>query len=133
MVYGTTAQVSSLPLCLGPLFGCCHTVHLVCMSFPTNWACSRLTGSVLASAEVESDDLLGLDPKRRRVHSSMYADLRTNLPRVIMGFSDFPNIPAALNGRSVDPRRFPAHPEVCGVWCLLCPCNERRALIFLSH
>ena len=66
-------------------------------------------------AEVESDDLLGLDPKRRRVHSSLYADLRTNLPREVMGFSDFPNVPAALNGRSVDPRRFPAHPEVFGL------------------
>ncbi|KAK9832816.1 hypothetical protein WJX81_004138 [Elliptochloris bilobata] len=64
------------------------------------------------SADVESDDLLGLDPKRRRVHSSLYADLRTNLPREVMGFSDFPNTPAALNGRSVDARRFPAHPEV---------------------
>lgn len=28
------------------------------------------------------DDPLGVDPARRRVHSSMYAGLRTNLPRV---------------------------------------------------
>lgn len=61
---------------------------------------------------MESDDLLGRDPGRRRVHSSLYADLRTNLPREVMGFSDFPNTPAALNGRSADPRRFPAHTEV---------------------
>lgn len=61
---------------------------------------------------MESDDLLGRDPGRRRVHSSLYADLRTNLPREVMGFSDFPNIPAALNGRSTDPRRYPAHTEV---------------------
>jgi len=64
------------------------------------------------SAEVEADDLLGRDPRRRRVHSSMYADLRTNLPREVMGFSDFPDIPAALGGRSADARRFPAHAEV---------------------
>jgi len=63
-------------------------------------------------AEVEADDLLGRDPARRRVHSSMYTDLRTNLPREVMGFSDFPDVPAALGGRSADARRFPAHTEV---------------------
>lgn len=64
------------------------------------------------------------------MHSSLYADLRTNLPREIMGFSDFPNIPTALNGRSVDPRRFPAHPEVCG------PCSShaiQRRTCFPLH
>lgn len=33
--------------------------------------------------EVEEDDPVGQDPHRRRVHSSMYADLRTNLPREV--------------------------------------------------
>ncbi len=40
-------------------------------------------------AETEPD-LLGLDVKDGRVHSSMYASLRTNLPTRLMAFSDFP-------------------------------------------
>lgn len=38
-------------------------------------------------------DALGLDeqrPPESRVHSSMYKQLRTNLPREIMSYSDFP-------------------------------------------
>lgn len=37
-------------------------------------------------ADDVQDDPLGVDPARRRVHSSMYAGLRTNLPRVSGGF-----------------------------------------------
>ncbi|KAF8697878.1 hypothetical protein HU200_035371 [Digitaria exilis] len=43
-------------------------------------------------------------------HSSLYASLRTNLPRETMGFLDFP-FSAAVPG-SADPRRFPGHEEV---------------------
>ncbi|XP_062201165.1 flavin-containing monooxygenase FMO GS-OX-like 3 isoform X2 [Phragmites australis] len=43
-------------------------------------------------------------------HSSLYASLRTNLPRETMGFLDFP-FSAAAPG-SADPRRFPGHEEV---------------------
>ncbi|CAN6312674.1 unnamed protein product [Urochloa humidicola] len=43
------------------------------------------------------------------VHSSLYESLRTNLPREVMGFLDFPF--AAVPG-SVDARRFPRHEEV---------------------
>jgi hypothetical protein len=39
--------------------------------------------------EVDSD-LLGVEPHRKCVHSSMYASLRTNLPREVMNFIDFP-------------------------------------------
>ncbi|XP_020169303.1 flavin-containing monooxygenase FMO GS-OX-like 2 [Aegilops tauschii subsp. strangulata] len=42
-------------------------------------------------------------------HSSLYASLRTNLPRESMGFLDFPFV---AGRSSADPRRFPGHPEV---------------------
>jgi cation diffusion facilitator CzcD-associated flavoprotein CzcO len=42
-------------------------------------------------------------------HSSLYESLRTNLPREVMGFLDFPF--AATPG-SLDTRRFPRHEEV---------------------
>ncbi|KAL6642724.1 hypothetical protein ACP70R_020905 [Stipagrostis hirtigluma subsp. patula] len=44
-------------------------------------------------------------------HSSLYASLRTNLPRECMGFLDFPFAAAAVPG-SGDARRFPGHEEV---------------------
>ncbi|KAF8650499.1 hypothetical protein HU200_063867 [Digitaria exilis] len=44
-------------------------------------------------------------------HSSMYASLRTNLPREVMGFLDFPFV-ATPGSSSVDARRFPRHEEV---------------------
>uniref|UniRef100_A0A453J9E5 Flavin-containing monooxygenase n=1 Tax=Aegilops tauschii subsp. strangulata TaxID=200361 RepID=A0A453J9E5_AEGTS len=43
------------------------------------------------------------------VHGSLYASLRTNLPRECMGFLDFPFV---ADESSVDPRRFPGHQEV---------------------
>ena len=46
-------------------------------------------GTWVYTHEVESDPL-GLDPGRTIVHSSLYSSLRTNLPREVMGFSDFP-------------------------------------------
>lgn len=45
-----------------------------------------------------------------KVHSSMYDNLRTNLPREIMGFSEFPF--DASFPESEDPRRFCTHHEV---------------------
>ncbi|CAM0956251.1 unnamed protein product [Alopecurus aequalis] len=42
-------------------------------------------------------------------HSSLYASLRTNLPREVMGFLDFPFTTASS---VVDGRRFPGHQEV---------------------
>ena len=35
-----------------------------------------------------------------------------NLPREIMSFSDFPFIPEAMGGRSIDVRRYCCHQEV---------------------
>jgi cation diffusion facilitator CzcD-associated flavoprotein CzcO len=43
-------------------------------------------------------------------YSSLYASLRTNLPREIMGFLDFPFV--AVEGADSDQRRFPGHEEV---------------------
>ncbi|CAM6012070.1 unnamed protein product [Sphagnum balticum] len=53
-------------------------------------------------------DLLGIEPHRKRVHSSAYASLRTNIPRLVMSFIDFPFL--AQKGR--DARFYPGHNEV---------------------
>ncbi|KAF3795256.1 Flavin-containing monooxygenase FMO GS-OX-like 2, partial [Nymphaea thermarum] len=67
-----------------------------------------LGGNWVYTPEVESDDLLGLNPKRKVVHSSLYKSLRTNLPREAMGFLDYP-FTARAGG---DSRRFPGYREV---------------------
>ena len=40
-------------------------------------------GGVWVYTDQIEDDTLGTDPNRRRVHTSMYANLRTNLPREV--------------------------------------------------
>ncbi|CAN6460757.1 unnamed protein product [Victoria cruziana] len=65
-------------------------------------------GTWVYTPEVESDDLLGVNPSRRVVSSSLYRSLRTNLPREVMGFLDYPF--KEVPGR--DGRRFPGHEEV---------------------
>lgn len=67
-------------------------------------------GTWVYTPQVESDPL-GLDPRRAVVHSSLYQSLRTNLPREIMGFRDFPFV-AKNDDNKRDPRRFPGHREV---------------------
>ncbi|PRQ18140.1 putative flavin monooxygenase, FAD/NAD(P)-binding domain-containing protein [Rosa chinensis] len=62
------------------------------------------------TTEVESDPI-GLHPNRTIVHSSMYQSLRTNPPREIMGFRDYPSA-AKEQDEERDPRRFPGHREV---------------------
>lgn len=69
----------------------------------------QVGGSWVYTAEVESDPL-GLDPKRRLVHPSLYESLRTNLPRECMGFRDYPF--RRREGKGRDSRRFPGHREV---------------------
>ncbi|KNA16673.1 hypothetical protein SOVF_087100 [Spinacia oleracea] len=66
-------------------------------------------GTWVYSPEIESDPL-GLDPTRKIVHSSLYSSLRTNLPREVMGFGDFPFVASGKTDR--DSRRFPGHEEV---------------------
>ncbi|KAK8325992.1 hypothetical protein V6Z12_A11G088500 [Gossypium hirsutum] len=53
-------------------------------------------------------DLLGLDPNREIVHSSLYRSLRVNLPRQIMCFMDY----SFMKKECGDPRTFPGHEEV---------------------
>ncbi|CAA7041600.1 unnamed protein product, partial [Microthlaspi erraticum] len=68
----------------------------------------QVGGTWIYTDHVESDQL-SVDPTRIVVHSSVYGSLRTNLPRECMGFRDFP---FAIRSESIDPRRFPSHPEV---------------------
>eukprot|EP00250_Pteridium_aquilinum_P006132 c16108_g1_i2 orf=97-1701(-) len=63
------------------------------------------------SQKAEDEDPLGLSPHRTLIHSSMYLSLRTNLPREIMGFLDFPFLPKH-HDCSRDARRYPGHAEV---------------------
>ncbi|GFH23094.1 flavin-containing monooxygenase, partial [Haematococcus lacustris] len=58
---------------------------------------SSVGGVWAYNPDVESDDLLGQQPWRQTLHASMYAGLRTNLPRQIMAFSDFPFVPQTLD------------------------------------
>ncbi|PIN20862.1 Flavin-containing monooxygenase [Handroanthus impetiginosus] len=68
---------------------------------------NRLGGTWVYNPRVESDPL-SLDPNREIVHSSLYQSLCTNLPRQLMGFSDYP-----FNTRKYgDLRTFPGHEEV---------------------
>ncbi|KAK2979976.1 hypothetical protein RJ640_006784 [Escallonia rubra] len=67
----------------------------------------QLGGTWVYNPRVESDPL-GLDPNREIIHSSLYYSLRTNFPRHLMGFSDYP-FAVRENG---DSRNFPGHGEV---------------------
>ncbi|KAK2993843.1 hypothetical protein RJ640_012804 [Escallonia rubra] len=72
---------------------------------------NQVGGTWVYSPNTESDPI-GLDPNRNIVHTSLYASLRTNLPREAMGFRDFPFVETGRVHR--DPRRFPGHEEVLG-------------------
>lgn len=63
-----------------------------------------------------------------RVHSSMYANLRTNLPREVMSYTDFP-----FTQSWGDPRRFCGHAEVrpCGTRTHLQPPRREFTSRFL--
>ncbi|KAE8699717.1 late embryoproteinsis abundant protein-like [Hibiscus syriacus] len=68
---------------------------------------NKVGGIWLYTPRMESD-LLGLDPNREIVHSSLYKSLRTNLPRQAMSFLDYPFV----KKEGGDPRTFPGHEEV---------------------
>ncbi|GER28026.1 flavin-containing monooxygenase-related family protein [Striga asiatica] len=70
---------------------------------------TQVGGTWAYTPETETDPL-GLDPARKVIHSSLYASLRTNLPREVMGFRAYPFVASGKPGR--DPRRFPGHGEV---------------------
>ncbi|XXG75909.1 hypothetical protein AAC387_Pa08g0376 [Persea americana] len=67
-------------------------------------------GTWVYSPSVDSDPL-GLDPYRKKVQTSLYQSLRTNLPRESMGFRDYPFVAKPTN-KERDSRRFPGHVEV---------------------
>jgi cation diffusion facilitator CzcD-associated flavoprotein CzcO len=56
-------------------------------------------GGVWVLDESVEDDPLGQNENRKLVHSSMYDALRVNLPRELMGYSDFPFTPEFMNVR----------------------------------
>ncbi|KAK2407362.1 Flavin-binding monooxygenase family protein [Trifolium repens] len=68
---------------------------------------NRVGGTWVYDPKADSDPL-SIDPTRKSVHSSVYHSLRTNLPRHIMGFLDYP----LAKRESGDPRTFPGHEEV---------------------
>ncbi|KAF5207773.1 Flavin-containing monooxygenase fmo gs-ox-like [Thalictrum thalictroides] len=70
---------------------------------------NRIGGTWVYDPATDSDPL-SVDPSRTIVHSSLYDSLRTNLPREVMGFRDYPFV--AKDGEQRDPRRFPGHREV---------------------
>lgn len=80
---------------------------------PTVYEQSAELGGVWAyTGEVECTDLREQHASKR-VHSSMYAGLRTNLPREVMSYLDFPfDAGQARAGFGGDPRTFPGHAEV---------------------
>ncbi|KAF5729871.1 flavin-containing monooxygenase-related family protein [Tripterygium wilfordii] len=69
----------------------------------------QIGGTWVYNPRVETD-LLGVDPNRPIVHSSLYSSLRTNLPRESMGYQDYPFV--SREGKDRDPRRYPGHKEV---------------------
>ncbi|XP_051121504.1 flavin-containing monooxygenase FMO GS-OX-like 2 [Andrographis paniculata] len=70
----------------------------------------QIGGLWVYTPEADSDPM-SLDPARKIVHSSLYASLRTNLPREAMGFRQYPFV-AARNKAGRDARRYPCHTEV---------------------
>ena len=71
------------------------------------------------------DDFVRRDPNRDRVHSSMYASLRTNLPREVMGYASFP----FTRSFSGDARRFCGHREVRAYLDAYCDFHSLRPKI----
>ncbi|KAK6120557.1 hypothetical protein DH2020_045688 [Rehmannia glutinosa] len=67
----------------------------------------QLGGTWVYDPRADSDPL-GLDPNREIVHGSLYHSLRTNIPRQLMGFWDYP----FSTRKNSDPRTFPGHEEV---------------------
>ncbi|KAK0586233.1 hypothetical protein LWI29_003219 [Acer saccharum] len=63
---------------------------------------NQIGGTWVYTHRVETDPI-GLDPDREIIHSSLYCSLRTNLPREVMGYTDYPFVPR--NSGSEDPRQ----------------------------
>ena len=70
---------------------------------------SNRVGGLWVYREETETDPLGQCP-RRRIHSSLYASLRTNLPRDLMAFDDYPF--DTSGGGDDGWHRYPGHPRV---------------------
>lgn len=73
----------------------------------------QIGGTWVYTEEVE-DDPIGaeLDPDRKIAHSSLYSSLRTNLPRCLMSFSDYPFRALPRKDGAGEQTYFPGHVEV---------------------
>ncbi|KAA8521869.1 hypothetical protein F0562_012509 [Nyssa sinensis] len=69
----------------------------------------KVGGTWVYNPKIDSDPI-GINPSRNVVHSNLYASLRTNLPREVMGYREYQFV--ATNKTQRDPRRFPGHREV---------------------
>ncbi|KAI4323506.1 hypothetical protein L6164_023104 [Bauhinia variegata] len=67
----------------------------------------RIGGIWVYDPKTDSDPL-SIDPSREIVHTSLYRSLRTNLPRPLMGFLDYP----FSKEETGDRRTYPGHEEV---------------------
>eukprot|EP00793_Prasinoderma_coloniale_P001785 PRCOL_00003591-RA len=76
---------------------------------PTVFEAGESVGGVWAFTEETDSDAAGADPARKRVHGSMYRNLRTNLPRELMSYAALPFGDAEGGG---DTRRFVGHEAV---------------------
>ena len=83
-------------------------------------------GGVWVYDENVETDKLGIQVNRKKVHSSVYASLRTNLPREVMGYGSFP-FTKGFSGK--DNRRFCGHKEVRAYLDAYADHYELRALI----
>ncbi|KAL4592486.1 hypothetical protein LXL04_005483 [Taraxacum kok-saghyz] len=70
---------------------------------------SQVGGTWIYTNKTEPDPI-GVDQTRPVVQSSLYASLRTNLPRESMSLREYPFVAKKSGHR--DPRRFPGHREV---------------------
>ncbi|XP_059318259.1 flavin-containing monooxygenase FMO GS-OX5-like isoform X1 [Lycium ferocissimum] len=68
---------------------------------------NKLGGLWVYNPQIETDPL-SVDPNREIIHSSLYKSLRTNLPRQLMSFSDYP-FKGEINGKILN---FPGHEQV---------------------
>ncbi|CAI9091016.1 OLC1v1025934C1 [Oldenlandia corymbosa var. corymbosa] len=85
-------------------------------------------GQWLYDPNVEDEDPLGKG-LFLKVHSSVYASLRTASPREIMGFTDFPFIVKKEEEGGGDSRRYPSHTEVLAYLRDFCEWFGLRVLI----
>ena len=130
---GSCGGFQSLPLSLsmnnnpGRRIHMLHHGHLSLSnrSAHTTYAMDNSSNGLAAiRPDTSSGHIMTHHHQQHHVHSSMYLSLRTNLPREIMGFLDFPFLPCHRNTmvdeeekekpflKSRDPRRYPHHREV---------------------